>query len=597
MQTELQKTWEEKINRAKEIKKAWKDEFKVDMGTAYFEGRQNPGYPEGEWLTLNKIYSHIQSQLPSLYSVDPYFYIKLKKTFTPDQAEIEEYNRKGHIRQGLLNYLKGELELKPKARMAIQDAHFAFGVLKGRYSTTLKDNPEKGEPVKDDEGNELKDENGEPIINPDEIPVGDQFHTSRIHFDDFLFDEDAGPLEESWSWLAENIKMTRAAAEKDKRFKKSKLDKVKAVKQDEKKQSLLSKWLSESTQKKDDDLLSFWEIYDLKNKEWLIIAENSDDVMVKPSPLSPGVESHPYAILRFTLRDNSPYPIPPVYPALDPQKEFNLSRSRMLTHRKRFNRKYTVIRSMLEDPDAEMDKLESGDDGTLISALAHGAIEPIKDAPLDNQNYTEISLLNNDIVEAFGTPDPARGVASADSATEAGIMENRLNIREGDRMSLVVDFITTWGRKMDQLLVANLTKDMAVKVTGPQGEFWVDVKSEDLDEIDGEYEYSVNVGASQPRLPDIERAQWMAFMSQVIIPFPHVLTAPNFMKRMAEMFHIEDEAALEELRQIGTKMMTGQMPMAGNNGSQPAENNPAAAIMGSALGALGGNNNGGGSQL
>jgi len=79
MQTELQKTWEEKINRAKEIKKAWKDEFKVDMGTAYFEGRQNPGYPEGEWLTLNKIYSHIQSQLPSLYSVDPYFYIKLFK--------------------------------------------------------------------------------------------------------------------------------------------------------------------------------------------------------------------------------------------------------------------------------------------------------------------------------------------------------------------------------------------------------------------------------------------------------------------------------------------------------------------------------------
>ncbi len=83
-------------------------------------------------------------------------------------------------------------------------------------------------------------------------------------------------------------------------------------------------------------------------------------------------------------------------------------------------------------------------------------------------------------------------------------------------------------------------------------------------------------------------------MSQVIIPFPHVLTSPSFMKKMGELFHIDDENALEELRQIGLKMMSGEMPMPGNGGSQPSENNPAASVIGQAMGALGGNNNGGG---
>ena len=103
----------------------------------------------------------------------------------------------------------------------------------------------------------------------------------------------------------------------------------------------------------------------------------------------------------------------------------------------------------------------------------------------------------------------------------------------------------------------------------------------------------MNLGASQPRLPEIERAQWIAFMSQVVIPFPHILTSPSIMRRMAEMFHIEDEAAIEEFRQLGLKIMSGQMPMPGGQGGGPSDN-PVASVMGAAMGALGGNANGGG---
>src|SRR5690606_32721978 len=152
-----------------------------------------------------------------------------------------------------------------------------------------------------------------------------------------------------------------------------------------------------------------WEIYDHKNREWLVMAEDADDLLIDPRSLPPGIERDPFAILRFTLRDSSPYPIPPVSPAIDPQKEYSLSRSRLLTHRKRFNRKYEVDVTRLDDPDNEISKLESGDDGTIIKKTGPGAVvEPIKDAPLDQQNLQEILMLNGDIIEIMGTPDNSR---------------------------------------------------------------------------------------------------------------------------------------------------------------------------------------------
>ena len=270
-----------------------------------------------------------------------------------------------------------------------------------------------------------------------------------------------------------------------------------------------------------------------------------------------------------------------------------MTRSRILTHRKRFNRKYEVVVSKLEDEDIEMEKLENGDDGTCIRVMANGAITPIKDAPLDQQNLLEIRALDNDIVEAMGTPDLARGIASADSATEAGIMDSRLGIREGDRVSMVIDFITTIARKLDMLVQAHIDEDEAVKIVGPQGEEWVTVKKSDYEEIEGEYEYTVNLGAMQPRLPDIERAQLTAFISQVVMPFPAILTKRALVQRFAELYHIEDDAFIESLIQLGQQVVSGQLPGPGNQGGGPS-NNPIAQIMGMAGGAGGGNANGGG---
>lgn len=602
MTTELQRKWAERIVDANTVYDAWFDEFRVQLGRDYFEGKQNPGYPEEEWISIPKIYSHIQAQLPFLYSIDPYFYVKLKKTHQTGIAEMDEEQRKaiiketevkGSVRQGYLNYLKGELALKSKARLGIQDAHFSFGILKSRHASDTEKHPNAGQPIVDDDGNEVTDpDTGAAQVYPDEVPINKRYEALRIHPDDFRWDADAGPLEDSWGFVAQRIRMRKEDAQKDKRFKTSAAKSI-AAKEDDKKKGIMS-WLAKKSSEKKDEFVDIWEIYDLDKNQTLTMAEDAEDLLISPRAVAPGIEGHPFSILRFTLRDNSPYPIPPISPAIDPQKEISLSRSRWMTHRKRFNRKYYYDTTRQIDED-EIDKLEVGEDGTIIRGKGPNPIEPIKDAPLDQQGLTELLALDNDIVEAMGSPGNARGVANADSATEASILDNRLEIREGDRLSMVVDWITDWAKKTDQLVQFHIEGDEAVKITGPQGEFWQIIREKDYQEIEGEFEYSVNVGASRPRLPDIERAQLMAFFNQVIIPFPHILTKPATMKRMAELFHIEDDVMIEELRALGEDILSGKAPFPGGQGGGPSEN-PVSALLGSALGQQGGNANGGGAD-
>src|SRR4030042_22392 len=109
---DIQAKWEDRIGKAKKVRAEWKNLFRVDLAKDYFDGKQNPGYPAEEWITINKVYAHLKSQLPALYNADPYFYVKLKKSYSPNPMEIALWDKRGKIRQAYLNYLKEELDLK-----------------------------------------------------------------------------------------------------------------------------------------------------------------------------------------------------------------------------------------------------------------------------------------------------------------------------------------------------------------------------------------------------------------------------------------------------------------------------------------------------
>ena len=592
----IQKEWESKIRRALKKKEDWAEQFHVEQGVAFYEGRQRPsGWTDEEWITVNKIYSFLQAQLPALYSIDPYFYVKVKRSFTPDPGAILEMEAKGKIRQGYLNYIKQEIDLKNTARLSIQDAHFGFGVLKTHFSADQEKNPNADQPIlgEPNEGGEqtpLLDEDGEPLLEPKTKLANERYNVTRVDYDDIVWDEDAGPLKDTWKWVAQRVLMTKDEAEADPTIENSLLPTSPSKLNTEDNEQDTDPTTGEKREKKDLPY-EFWEVYSLKSRQWMKICIGSEKPVMDWEEYPPGVEDHPYAILRFSLRKTGPYPIPPVSQSIDAQKEINLSRSQMMRHRKRFNRKYHARGNW--EPE-ELTKLEVGDDGTVVQGT--GEVTPISDAPLDQSRFQELALLQNDLVEQMGSPDNSRQIASADSATEASLIDKGNEIREGDRLGQVKDFIQVVARKLDMLIQTHITRDEAVRVVGPSGEAWEAVRAQDYEEIAGEFQYTIDIGATRARLPHIERADFMG-MLQTLASFPHLMTSERMMRKLFEFYQIDDDALLQEVMKIGQQIMGGQTPMPGG-GSQAGvtENNPITQLLGTAFGEQGGNANGGGAQ-
>jgi len=601
-QFEIQQTWIEKIGRAKKVRTAWRDLFHVDLAREYLDGKQNPGYDHEDWITINNFYSYLKAQLPALYSTDPYFYVKLKRSYSPNPMQIALWEKRGNIRGAYLNYLKDELDLKSKARLAIQDSQTAYGVIKTHHSSDMIDNPDAGAVmVSEDDETVLMGDDGEALVEPDLIPINSRYNISRVHPDDFLWDEDAGTLEDDWGWVAQRIRQPLDELKKDKRFSKqalkflegkgeSKGDEEKHREDRKKGGGIIGKSEQDKPKKKkpkEPEIIARWEIYKIKTKTWVVIAEEGDIPLMDEKPLPPGIEKHPFSILRFTLRDDSPYPIPPFSQGIDLCKAYNRARSDIQKHRKRFNRKYEVFENNFTDAETEISKLESGDDGTVLRKKGpEQSVMPIPEAHIDQTRYQELSYLKVEMNDLFGMDTgETQQIAKADSATQAGILDRRLEVKEGDAISVVVDWILKIARKLDQLVQTHISKDEAVRISGPQGEMWEMVRTTDYEDIDGEFEYSVNVGATLPRMPHIERSSWMAFLN-LLAQFPHLLLSKRLFKKMAELHHLEDEVLLEEMHQIGQQIMQGQLPYPGGGGSQPgvSEDRPVSAMGGMAGG-------------
>ena len=221
---------------------------------------------------------------------------------------------------------------------------------------------------------------------------------------------------------------------------------------------------------------------------------------------------------------------------------------------------------------------------SVIQVMGQGAVEPIKDAPLDQASYQELAHLNNDLTETLGATGE-REINTADTATQASLVDNRLAIREGDDLDSVVDWIRDAAEKMDKLVQVHITRDEAVAITGPQGDAWELVRTQDFEAIDGEFEYSVNVGTMQPRLPHLERAQVQSFL-QVLGAFPQIMGSPALMTKLAEMHRLDDEKVVAELVKLGQQINSGQIGAPGQSGGGPG--NPISAIIGAARGQAGG---------
>jgi hypothetical protein len=585
-QTDIQAYWEARIEKAKKVKKKWEDDFQVDNLDKLYEGFQRPSeWKNDQWITINLVFANMRTQLPVLFSQNPEIRCTLKSTFSPvsenmspiQREKIREfYELQTKLRSAAINYYFDILDIKDTIRYCVLDAYPAFGVAKIWYVPSFEQNSKAGQPLSDKEGNPVHDEAGNQIFEPEEVLVSEKWAVERINPKDIVMDDTmiAERMVYSLGELKTNslFKNTHNIQPNTKIQEDKKDEHDRKVGENGKQEKIVqgsSRWFSKFKNREEQEMpVLCWQIWDLDQKKFIVIAEGHDKPIRGPKLIPAGVLKHPYVFLQFNRRRNAHYPIPELFPMLDTQKEYNITRNQIMLHRKRFNRKYLLQKNMMTSD--ERAKIEDPYDGVIAETKASpiGVLEPIKDAPLDQAVYFDTNMLRQDFLDIAGVA-PDREVLKAEKATTAQLYESRRKIREYDKVGIVAEFVEKIAEKLMYSIEENITIETAIKFMGPKGQDWITINKKNLDARYGQFKYRVNVQTMTPNDIDTERNHMDRFM-QLIAAAPYIALSKKLMKKYAELYRIQDESIIEELEAMAQKLLQSGNMQSGM-GSMPAK--------------------------
>lgn len=533
-------------------------------------------------ITINKVFATLRANLPALMFRNPYFTIKAERSDVEDKRK----DAQRHI----LNHFWNDADGEQAARLAILSAHFAFGAIKVGYSPTFRTNPEKGEIMTDEEGlpmldyeegptqkiplmskgklwrdqdgNYAFDETGWAIPEPGVDLDRDSFLVEWVPWDRFIFDPEGGNDFRKHSWIAEEWVRPTCDLEDDPLFNTDGLEPNEFVgdnddAEDEGQPMGVSSEVKTPSEgsltepiRRDAGRTRGYTIYDFRDHEIRWVCEstpnNNFDTYLRVMPMPPEMwhrgskHGGPFAFLILNDVPNSWAGLPDVEVMKDPQDEINLQHSKFATHTRRADRKYIATEEFMEDAD-EWDKLTKGGDFSVATVSELNGIKPLEQMPMDPTIANAVQLVMGAFDEMAGAGGEQRGVASADTATQGAIIENRQQLRESDRKVQVSKFLTTVAGILMRSIQANLTQDVAARVEDPKtaGNLLFEGKISP-NEIDGEAMISLDVSSLAPRTNATYRNQVLSFLQQVFIPMATSPIGMRFMQPelMGEFFEI-----------------------------------------------------------
>jgi len=564
----LVEKWRDRLAKGESANKKWRETFRIDDLDKYWEGNQKPDWwVEKFFMPINLIFSNIQSQMDSLKAATPRYNVRPARTYSSMPGASEQLDAQASVREALLNYTVREKAVKRECAKALLDAYVAFGVVKTFYTPYHIENPKKGRVI-------------DGAMEPDVLLIAESFNVSRRNPSDIRFDPYADSLE-NIKWVAERIEFTVEEVKNNKLFKNTEDIKAYEARVEEKEEERKRKQgdmtstpmtggnssISATSLRGDrEKIIQVWEIYDIENGRLICIAEGHDKEL-RDDPMPDGIEDHPYVFLWFIDRRNSPYPIPDIWNQVGPQDEYNVTRNQIMLHRRRFNRKYTRQKGMIDNDEAA--KLEDPYDGIIIEVKGAGdIIRPIKDAPLDQAVYFDTQMLRNDFMTVAGENVPDAEIAKIEKASVANLISNQQERRKRGKLAVMQDFYNSIARKLMLLYEQEMTIPTAIAISGVEGQMWKQIEPGDLTGGFGEFQYEVDTSSLTPINPEMERASWVGFM-QFVQMNPILMSNPILVKKTSKMFGVEDKIIVDEVVKTAQAIQQQQMLQGGQAG-QPS---------------------------
>lgn len=593
--------WRSRIKTAQDIREREKATWNKNL--LAYRGRLKPNermwHSEDPWVSVEMVHSSIRAAIPTLLYSNPAW------TIQPTQPEMDAGGRdisweKAKAKQLWLERAWDDTKGNQHVRVAMVSSFLAFGCIKVGFAPDMADDDVRGEfeygedgeltpdGPPDDKGNQLyvlakgeylKDADGEivfdketfqPILHPGTI-MRELFFTEWVPWENMLFDPEGGNVFRNHRYVVEEWVRPLEQVQDDPNYRPTLRKRIRPN------TSIRGEALGESVEEfnagfydpklaaeRDQARVRGWDIFDFETNRYMVLVDETEgagglnDQFLRDERTPDGIKHGPYSFLKWNEDPGRWYPRTDVEGMAKLELEYNTTRSQMLTHRNQSRARYLEVKNAgfddIEGGAIEREKFVSGPSGTIVRVKSAEGIVPARKDALDNAFFQNIPNIRMDYAEVAGLPGESRGVADADTATQASLLASGADIRNNDRRdNLLQAFLGDIARKLLESAQANATQVQWARVApeenSPNPFAFREIKPE---YIQGDFDLSVVMGSTMPKNSS-SRVQLLERIVTMIAQNPHIGASPTLMRRMFDAIDIRDKDLIQELEALGRK--------------------------------------------
>lgn len=563
---------QEDINAANRVYDKWAETYNPDLLERYYYGLQWAN-ETSDWnkrkYVINMFYPSLKIRQPSLLFFRPKVRIEARPGRNDDaNTNIEARAR---LQQDTVNtYIQmPSIAFNVETQLAVFDAHFRFGVVEVGYTADFIDNPNAGLPALTKEGNPQIDADGNEVMQAAKIVTDESLFVKWIPGNTFRVSANAHNRMDRCDWVAYYEWHHIADLKANSRYKNTAdLQATGRLKDSEK---------SEAVDKDADahrGMVKVWKRWNLRKESdgsrmrYVWVEGGKKFLLEEPYKI------FPFADLKFDERLDEWYPLPPTFNWVSPQNELNETREQQRVHRKRFNRMFQHLAGTV--PPETLSKWAEGEDGTMLEVNMDEAIKPVPDAALDPSVVRNIPLTKEDFREISGVSGEERGVAEAETATQANIIQLQSRVRESFGRVQVAQWLAKIGSIMLETIREYMTLPIWIKVnvdaTAPTAAeeamrvatLWQEITADQLGDMN--YDISVDVESLSPIAEETERSSWLQMLTVITNPALQIPLASSdvLLRKTVGYFGIKSEREISEIQKAmqASMMMMAQAAMA-----------------------------------
>lgn len=497
-------------------------------------------------VVVNVAKSTVDVIVPSVSINNPRFNVKARKAEHAAQAVVTEE---------VINYLWRTYKYQRQFRLALVDSVIiGHGWVKVGYMAAkppeMKQADKISEPTAENEGVADRDPDVEGNSETEKFTNWDDDRpfVERVSPWDIFVDPNARDVDDM-RWIAQVVRRPVNDVKVDERYEKAVREKAQGHVRSRFGEGgqVDARDSGEAPASSETQYVDVVEFYDLKRKEWSTFLSDGPDVgdgfLRKPTK-TPYPFGHPFVMIRnYEVIDHF-YPMGELEAIEILQLELNETRTQMLNHRRKFQRKYMyhlnsfdepAMKAMRSDNDNEMVPFDGDIDDMQKAVMAM----PVQGTPPDFYNQSE--MIQNDIDRVSGVSDYMRGDAAniRRTATEAAMIQDATNSRAAAKMAVVEEALAEIGEKLVQLMQMYMTGEHVIRVVGVNHPTWVQF---DKDYIQGQFDFEVEAGSTQPRNESFRQQQALQLVD-AMSPFGDIVDPARLAQHVLQAFGIKDPAS------------------------------------------------------